>query len=276
MHLLDGGMSDAWLWLGGSLLVALLWSNLSWLFAPWAEGSETGQTSGSLAETIVSRMANWRFAPSVFQVLRGLYFLGVPAAALFWGRGAVVGRFLGLKPLVLPNQIEGGQDALLSSNWSAWVYDLGSAAVLGIGAGLLLFLAALTRRRALSGMVSDRARQSRSPLISARETLYHEAHWAFYRNAPIVALGPYWGPWTGLALVGMEALLTPHWRTKLNSPGGAWQAMSQGALAVVSTLLFLQTQNLWLALLLHWGIAYALGPVYCSTPGCSGERGLDG
>lgn len=276
MHLLDRGMSDAWLWLGGSLLGALLWSNLSWLFAPWAEGSETGQTSGSLAERIVSKTANWRFATWVFQVLRGLYFLGLPAAALFWGRDAVVGRFLGLKPLVLPGQGEGGQDALLSPNWSLWAYDLGSAATLGIGAGLLLFLAALVRRRALSGIASDATRPSRSLLLSAREALYHESHWAFYRNAPMVALGPYWGSWTGLALVGIEALLNPHWRTKLNRPDGAWQTASHGALAVVSTLLFLQTRNLWLGLLLHWGLAYALGSVYCSPPGCSGEDGLDG
>ena len=275
MPLLDGGMRDAWLWLGASVAVAILWSNLSWLFAPWAERSEKGPTSGSLAETIVSRMANWRFASSVFQVLRGLYFLGLPAAALFWGRDAVIGRFLGLKPLVLPNQIEGGQDALLSAAWSAWAYDLGSAATIGVGAGLLLFLAALARRRALTGMGSDRTGPSRSPLLNARETLYHEAHWAFYRNAPIVALGPYWGPWTGLALAGIEALLNPHWRTSLNSPGSAWQAMSQAALAVVSTLLFLQTQNVWLALLAHWGIACALGTVYSSTLDYSGERSLD-
>jgi len=265
MGLLNGVVGDAWLWLGASILVALLWSNLSSLFAPWATEGETDTRSGSLEKTIVSKVANWRLAPLIFQVLRGLYFLALPAAALFWGRDAVVRRFLGLKPLLLPDGGD-GQDVLVSANWSAWVHDLGWAATVGIGAGLLLVLAALAYRRALSGATFDRPNQSQSPLVIARETLYHETHWAFYRNAPIVALGPYWGPWAGFALVGLEALLNPHWRKKLNDPGRAWQALSQGTLAVVSTLVFLETQNLWLALLLHWGLAWFLGAVGSSHP----------
>jgi membrane protease YdiL (CAAX protease family) len=104
-----------------------------------------------------------------------------------------------------------------------------------------------------------------------REALYHEVHWAFYRNAPIVALGLYWGTWAGLMLAAFEALANPAWRKGLGAPERAAALLLRAALAVISSLLFLRTQNLWLAILLHWGVTSVLRSLYPApsrlTPG---------
>jgi len=259
MRLLTASTREAWLWLGGSLLLAVLWTNLSWLFSPWVEADRSPETSQSLAERIVFQIGTWRFAPALFQALRFLYYVGLPSAALFWGRDAVVGRLLGLKRLALPAQTGQGDSAWLSASWSSWAQDLGWAAVLGLGATGLLALATLTYRRGLQPVTDFGPGGRVRGLEAAREAIYNEIHWAFYRNAPIVALGLYWGTWVGLGLAAVEAMANPAWRHDVQDPERAWPRLSRAALAVVSCLLFLQTQNLWLALLLHWGIWSLLG-----------------
>lgn len=268
------GVREAWLWLGGSWLLAMLWSNLAWLFSPWVEAEASDDSSRSLAERIVFRVAHWRFAPSLFQGLRLLYHVGLPAAALFWGHDAVVSRFLGLQRLTLPPPWGTTGGASLSPNWADWMHDLGWAGILGLGSGGLLLLAAFTRRRALSKADSDVQGDGAPRWKTAREAVYHEIHWAFYRNAPIVTFGSYWGTWTGLTLVALEAAVNPAWRESLREPGQAWFHLTRGALSVVSSLLFLSTQNLWLALLLHWGISWTAETVYrTSSPLTVSSRG---
>jgi hypothetical protein len=263
MRLLSSAAQEAWLWLAGSFLVALLWTNLSWLYAPWVEDDGTGETSRSLAETIVRRVGGGRFSSTVYQVLRLVYYVGIPAAALFWGRDAVVGRFLGLQPLLLPDSGGTGQGLDIAANWSAWLHDLGWAAGVTAASIGLLALASLTHRKALSNVQTEEARSERpSVSVAAREALYHETHWAFYRNAPIVAFGPYWGPWAGFLLVGLQAAANPHWRSSLRDPGAAWPELRRAALAVVSTVLFLRTQNLWMAFFVHTIISWAVGALY--------------
>lgn len=265
-------MREAWLWLGASVLLAVLWTNLAWLFSPWADAERSRDASASLPERTVSRLANWRFAPSLFQALRLLYYVGLPSAALFWGNDAVVRRLVGLKRLALPSPASIGSDAPLDANWSIWVHDLGWAAMVGLASSGLLLLAAVAHRQALSSIEGGGSSRGASGWEAAREALYHEVHWAFYRNAPIVALGAYWGTWAGLGLVAVEALINPTWRQDLGEPGQAWPRLSRGALAVVSAILFLRTQNLWLALLLHWGISWLVRIAY--TPHSPSLTGL--
>jgi membrane protease YdiL (CAAX protease family) len=95
-----------------------------------------------------------------------------------------------------------------------------------------------------------------------REALYYEIHWAFYRNAPIVTLGVYWGAWVGVALAAIQAAANPAWRKGLSTPGTAAALLLRAALAVISSLCFLRTQNLWLAILLHWGVTAGLRTHY--------------
>lgn len=263
MGLRSTATQEAWLWLAGSFLVAILWTNLSWLFAPWAADERTGDMPGSLPERIVRRVAGSRLSPFTFQILRLLYYVGLPAAALFWGRDAVVARFLGLQLLLLPDAAAAAQGADVAANWTAWSQDLAWAAGIAVVSAGLLALASLTHRRALSNVETADGRRGRpSGPITARETLYHETHWAFYRNAPIVAFGTYWGTWVGLLLVALEAAANPRWRHSLGDPGEAWRTLQRAALAAVSTVLFLRTQNLWLAIVVHGVISWTMTALY--------------
>lgn len=245
--------SEGWLWLSGSLLLAALCANLAWFFRQ--------PRPGTIGESI-TRLSAWRFSPWLLQLLRLLYYIGVPFAALLWGHDAVVGRLLGLQPLNLNLFIAGGEEANASvaANWIDWTHDVGWAATLGIGAWGVLALGWWVHRQAMVAAGEENAviGANSSGWVLLREAAYHEAHWAFYRNAPILAVGTYWGVWTGLALVALEAALNPSWRKDLADPQQAPGQLMRGALAVVSSVLFLLTENLWLALVLHWAVSGGL------------------
>jgi len=137
---------------------------------------------------------------------------------------------------------------------------VGWAAALGAGAWGLLALGWWAYRRSLiiAGEEGRVAGINVSGWVLLREAAYHEVHWAFYRNAPILTWGMYWGIWGGLALEALEAALNPAWRKNLADPQRAPARLMRGALAVVSGVLFLLTQNLWLALALHWEVSWGL------------------
>ena len=256
-----------WLWLGGSLLLAVLWANLSWFFR---------QPRSGAAGEFVARLIAWRFSPWLLQLLRLLYYIGVPFAALLWGHDAVVGRLLGLQPLNLNLSIAGGEEAnaSIAANWLDWTHDVGWAATLGIAAGGVLALGWWAYRRAMvvAGEEDVVTGANNSGWVLLREAAYHEAHWAFYRNAPSLAVGTYWGVWTGLALVALEAALNPGWRKNLADPQRAPGPLMRGALAIVSSVLFLLTENLWLALALHWGISWGLAALARALPSLPAHR----
>jgi hypothetical protein len=242
---------ESWLWAAISLVLAVLYANLAWFFRQ--------PRPGALGE-LAARLANWRSSPTLFQFLRLLYYVGIPFAALLWGHDAVIGRLLGLQRFEWPAELKTGSTPL-ASNWIDWAQDAGWAAVLGIGTWTLLLLGWWAYRRALvtTGEAIDIPYTQRSGWTALREAVYHEVHWAFYRNAPILTLGTYWGASFGLALAALEAVLNPAWRTGLTKPQQVQQQLTRGALAVISTVLFLLTENLWLALILHWSVSWGLG-----------------
>ncbi len=229
----------AWEWLGGSLFLALLWTNLAWLLRQ------------PRYEKYIAPVTTWRFAPWLLQFLRLVYYIGLPYGALLWGRDAIVAGILGLnveKVGVAP-----------AANWLDWARDVGWAVTLGICAWAMLALGWWAYNRALAADAERRvAGAGASGWVLLREAAYHQVHWAFYRNAPIVVLGAYWGTWAGLALVALEAALNPAWREGCGDPGKVPVRLMYGALAVVSSVLFLLTQNLWLAVALHWGVSWGL------------------
>jgi hypothetical protein len=251
--------SESWLWLSGSLLLAALWTNLAWFFHQPRSGAMGG---------FVARLAAWRFSPWLFEVLRLLYYVGVPFAALLWGHDAVVGRLLGLQPFSLPVSGESGAGAYMAANWLDWARDVGPTFALAVGSWGLLALGWWAYRRALvtAGEAGVLAGANSAGWILLREAAYREVHWAFYRNAPIVAVGTYWGVWIGLALVALEAALNPAWRKGLADPSRAPGQLMRGALAAVSGLLFLLTENLWLALVFDWGVSWGLATLVRGLP----------
>jgi hypothetical protein len=247
---LSGVGNEGWLWLGSSLLAAILWTNLIWFLRR--------PLPGTIGE-FVSYLSSWPFSPWLLQLLRLLYYLGVPFAALVWGRDAVVELALGLKRLDL-TIVDGRVSAAVAANWESWAQDTGWAVTLGFGAWALLALGWFAYQRALStaGERDTTVRANYSGWVLLREAAYHEVHWAFYRNAPILALGIYWGVWIGLALVTIEAALNPAWRRELSDPHRAPAHLMRGALAVLSAVLFPMAQNLWLAVVVHWGVSWGL------------------
>jgi len=255
-------VSDAWLWLAASLFLAVFWSSLAWVFLPWIDEDRSTGEFRSLPERVVYTIATWRFAPASLQAVRLLYYVGLPFAALFWGRDALIGRFFGLKPLVLPLSGDSQHSVVLTANWLDWLHDFGWAAALGLGSAGLLLLAGWARRRALRSKEGRGGGVRTSGWETIREAAYHEIHWAFYRNASIVAFGLYWGIWVGVALVALEALANPLWRSGLSDPGRTLPQLLRASLVVVSGLLFLETQNLWLAIAVHAAVWWGLKGIY--------------
>jgi hypothetical protein len=242
--------NEGWLWLAGSLLAAVLWTNLVRFFHR--------PRLGTVGE-FVSRLSSWPFSPWLLQSLRLLYYLGVPFAALVWGHDAVVELVLGLKRLDL-TIVDGNVSAAVAANWESWAQGAGWAAALGFGAWALLALGWFAYRRALftASERNEMAGVNSSGWVLLREAAYHETHWAFYRNVPILTLGIYWGVWIGLALVAIEAMLNPAWRKGLADSRQAPRHLMRGALGVLSAVLFPMAQNLWLALIVHWGVSWGI------------------
>jgi hypothetical protein len=248
---------EAWWWLSGSLFTAILWSNVGWFFRK--------PRLGAFGDTI-ERFVATPFVSWLFQFLRLIYYLGLPFAALFWGQDAVVGRILGLQPLIVPLTGFGEAGSGVSANWLDWLSDIGWLAALG-GAGLTaLALGGWAYWRALMALGLDDgatiAGLDRLAIERLLEAAYHEVHWAFYRNAPVVFLrsfvedGTYWGVWAGFALAALEAMLNPRWRRGMTDVSRALALLARGGWAVVSAAFFLTTQNLWLAILLHGGVMW--------------------
>jgi hypothetical protein len=257
-------LDERWLWLGGSLLLGILWSNLRWLFQAVTDLQAEHHTSS--VDRFVVRLASWRFSPAIFQVVRLLYYIAIPFVALLWGHDAVVGRLMGLQPLLLPTS-EMAAD-VVAANWQDWAYDFGWAAVLGLVAWGLFALGGWTYWRALkrAGVEDVFLEADLPPWAALWKAVYHEVHWAFYRNAPAVALGPYWGTWVGLALVALEASLNPTWRDGIKHSRRGPALLIQAGLAVVSSVLFLRTQNIWMALMLHWGVLWGALALWRKEP----------
>ena len=261
MTLLD----ERWLWLGDSLLLAILWANLAWFFHKPLAGA---------AGDFAARLIGWRFSHWLLQFLRFLYYVGLPFSALLWGNDAVIGRLLGLP---------GWQNPGVSSadQWLDRAQDLGWAAALGAGAWALLALGWWAYGRSLAGTRTEDTQVNgahASGWILFREAAYHEIHWGFYRNAPIIELArhpgdTYWGVWIGLALVLVEAALNPAWRRGLTEPQRAPTVLMRGALAVVSSVLFLLAENLLLSIVLHFGVSWGLAALArCSPASVGGAR----
>ena len=181
-------------------------------------------------------------------------------------------RLLGLQPFELASTGRGDAGDVITQNWLDWARDAGWAAVAGAAVFVFLLVAWWAYRRALA---SADFREERGPTQASgwtqlREAAYHEAHWAFYRNAPLLGLrsdveGAYLGIWIGLGVVALEAALNPEWRRGLSLPEQAPQRLMRVALALLSALLFWRTQNLWLAILLHFVISWALSAIARAT-----------
>ncbi len=240
----ETALLERWVWLNVSLVIALLASALRW-FLERPHLREQRRTNPSPT----SYRAVWEM-PWIIHPLRLLYAVGIPALALLW-RGVLTPSGLGLKPFFWT---AAQTLSTLSGSWDSWVRDLGWTCAFAGGFWVLVALADRTAKRL------SPPRETRHSLSAAlREAVYHQVHWAFYREPFVLLFGVGMGAWLGLVPVAGEALLNPARWTELQSPPRGRDLLIRVGLAVLSAMLFIQTQNLWLMLLADTALAWILG-----------------
>ncbi len=234
-------VQERWLWLVGSMLLALLTSWGIWLLK-----------SSHRTAAWVERWQQWAGASWITQILRLLYAVGIPALALFW-RGALTERGLGLQPLPLLDAPIVAES--LGAQWREWVTDLGWAMGITLGTGTVFLLS----QHMVKSTNQTVGRTKRSFGVALREAIYHQSHWAFYREPFVLLWGAALGAWAGLIPVTLEATLAPAYWEDIHSPHKQQELLLQGFLLVVSAVLYIQTQNLWLALLVDTLLRWLVG-----------------
>jgi hypothetical protein len=240
----ETALLERWVWLNISLVIALLASALRWFL-------ERPHLQKLLRADAIpaSHRAVWDI-PWIIHPLRLLYAVGIPALALLW-RGVLTPSGLGLKPFFWVT------DQALSApsgSWDTWVRDFGWMCAFAVGFWVLITLADRTAKR-----LSPPRKTQHSLGTSLREAVYHQAHWAFYREPFVLLFGVGMGTWAGLLPVAGEALLNPARWTDLQSPTHGRDLLIRTGLAVLSAMLFIQTQNIWLMLLADTGLVWLLG-----------------
>ena len=232
-------LSNPGLWLAGSLLAAVLFTNLTWLVLRWPRAARLACRDGlkPLCWLIVS-----------------LFMLLPPMLA--WRYGALSLFFMGLAEI----------------DWVGTILSGGLLAAIVVG--LLLFGWSAYRRH----FGFDREGLARGNNIPWWRAFLDAAllqwHWAFYRACVIawlVSLPPdvvlargvlslggawqndplYWGSWLGMAAAALEWVLNPFARRALLRPGASELTILRAALAIATTALFVLTRNFWLSLACH-------------------------
>jgi len=226
------------LWIVASILVYVLASLVAWYFRQ--------ARPGRLGRAVAALQA-WRWRGWPREVLRFGYYIGPPYAALLLGVASP--RLLGLSGL-------------------DWAQSSGLGTVLGMGACLLLLLgwwqyARATRILAQPGegpLAAEVAALARPWGVGALllEVAYLEAHWAFYRAGAILLWGDYAGVFLGCAVAILEMLARRQLWSRLRQPGQADGFLLTISLALVVTILFLFTHNLWVCAVVHGVLALGL------------------
>lgn len=208
--------------------------------------------SGGRAGAFLAAVARSRYTPWVTEACRCLYFLGVPYLALTTGVTS---------PLLM---------GLWGPDWfePPWFGRLALGMALAVGALLLLLWGWRHSRLASAPFQpeSSRAYAFQRRLLVAPwgwgpivlEVLYLEMHWAFYRSATLRLSDAYYGVFAGFALVVAELLLNPAVREDLGISHRNGETLTLLATALVVSIIYGFTSNLWLCLAVHLGIQLGL------------------
>ncbi len=225
-------LSAPGLWVIGSISLYLIA-----VFAGW----RLLTTSRPRLVALRRRWQGWPFAPLIATGVRFLYYFGIPYLALL--QGSIDLRTLGLIGADLP-----------------------AALLAGAGAGLAAWaVMAQAWSRLLPPSRAGTASRAEPPVPGQAwsvplDALYSQSHWALYRSWPILLWGTYVGVFAGLGLAAAEwlagMLLGRGW---LHADGLAWErGLTHLGLALVTSLVFLAGNSLWVCLLVHAGLTWAL------------------
>ncbi len=183
-----------------------------------------------------------RLAPHLERVQTGVllvYLLFVPYGALLLG--VADARLMGLAPLDgWPTLAKGALVGLVGVLALAWTW----------GWSARVSFQHNSRRQALL----EEWRALHTPLgwvPLLLQVLCLQSSWAFVRGAAIHALGLYNGVFAGLALTGIAWLLRPGRRASLLSAETCPSDLLLAGLALISALVFLFSENLWLSMAIH-------------------------
>jgi hypothetical protein len=236
LNLADYKLESA-LWVVFSIGLYALGADIAWHYRRPRPGR-----LGHWAETV----KGWSYRHWLLEAGRFLYYIGLPYAALL--RGVALPRFMGLTDL-------------------DWLRGVGLGTVLGGGTFLFLALIWWWYARAVVALpLSARERPgtslgfagSTSGWILLREAIYLETHWAFYRSATILLLNDYYvGTFLGFLLVTLEWSINPAWRRDWSMPWQSVDILMRWSMAFAMAILFLFIRNLWVLVLIHWGVEMA-------------------
>ena len=234
------------LWTAGSIVLSVIGNQLVWI-AVHRPQSRLGRFRTGWAGN--------PFGRAFVFLVRFAYYIGFPYVVLLrHALSLVVIGLMGEKTADLPWWTLGWP----LTDWAAaigWMTGLGGIAAMTLVVGWW------NARRALGTDFPPGGTWTASSfLMVARESIYTEVHWAFYRAAPLMFIAdPYWASLLGAGLVSVEWLLDPSWWDGIaDGPQREVLLMQMGWLAL-STAVFVMTHNVWPMLLLHIVLAWAVG-----------------
>lgn len=238
------------LWTGVSIA---LYGTVTWV-AWFSQPDQHGQPRGQLG-LVYARLSGSLAGRALLFFIRFAYYIGIPYLALLGhSLSLVVMGLLGTETADLPWWTLGWRLA-------DWVGTLGWAAGLGAFTAGLLLAGWWSVGRALGGGVpAGGLHPAESLLLTARETLYSEIHWAFYRAAPLVLIADaYWAALAGMGIILIEWIIDPFWHAGLAGGSRREALLMQAVWLGLSTCLFVLTHNVWPILILHTALAWATG-----------------
>ena len=223
----------------------MFWVVGTWLIGVIVVNTATRSGAGQLARQIRSTVEG----QLIGELAAFMFHIGFPFVAVIVG-------VLGLDVMALGNA---QPSALLGFAALEWVRGVGIA--IGIVLFVVLVLWLMTCRIPMRRVPMRRVEtQSESTKIvplatwstALRDAAYAEVHWTFYRSAGALWFGDlYAGAVLGCVLIGLEWAVQPGFRAQIQSAEMRPQLVLKLICLIVSSGLYLGTQNLWLMMAAH-------------------------
>jgi hypothetical protein len=207
--------------------------------------------SGFLGENI-RWLDDWRFRSLARQLLRFSFYVVIPYGLIVSHR-LLSGPTLGL--------VGGQSEGFLGWDAAAWLHGLGWILTCGVS-GLFLLMGMwwpLTKRLDRESVFSAECPRPATELFW--DALFLQVHWAFYRAAAASWFGAteyHWATLVGLSLIALEAFGDPRFHLDWRWPSMASGWVQLAAVATMTTISYYITRNLWLGIVLHWGMSWTL------------------